>query len=77
MTQSVPQAALKVKREQLGISARQLSARLGKSPSYVSKVESGEIELSITNFAEMVKALGLSNIEVLWLLSQAANGSDA
>jgi transcriptional regulator with XRE-family HTH domain len=65
-------AALRVKREQRGVSARALSASLGKSPSYISKVECGEITLSLTGFAEIAAALELSNFEILWVVSQAA-----
>jgi transcriptional regulator with XRE-family HTH domain len=65
------QAALKSKREQRGISARSLSARLGKSPSYISKVESGEIMLSLIGFAEIANALGFTNLEILFVVAEA------
>lgn len=70
------QAALRVKREQRGISARSLSASLGKSPSYISKVETGEITLSLTGFAEIAKALELSTLEILYVVNQAMNSSE-
>lgn len=53
------------------MSARSLSAQLGKSPSYISKVESGEITLSLYGFAEIVTALGLTNLEILYVVGQA------
>ena len=68
------QSALRVKREQRGVSARSLSAQLGKSPSYISKVESGEILLSLHGFAEIAKRLELTNMEILWVVHQAARG---
>lgn len=60
-----------MKREQRGLSARALSAKLGKSPSYVSKVESGDITLSLDGFAEIARALGLSNMEIIWVINKA------
>lgn len=66
------QAALRVKREQRGISARALSARLGKSPSYISKVEADDITLSLTGFAEIARELELTNFEILWMVKEAA-----
>lgn len=66
-----PEDALRTKREQRGLSARSLSARLGKSPSYVSKVESGDITLSLDGFAEIARVLELTNVEILWIVSKA------
>lgn len=66
------EAALRVKREQKGMSARSLSAALGKSPSYISKVESGDITLSLTGFAEIANMLELTTAEILWVVKEAA-----
>lgn len=60
--------ALRTKREQKGLSARQLSADLGKSPTYVSKIESGDIHLSFEGFCEIVRHLELSSLEILYLV---------
>lgn len=53
-------------RERQKISARALSAMAELSPSYVGKVESGEIEPSLKAFARIALALHLSRQEI-WL----------
>lgn len=75
MEHSRLQDALRVKREQRGLSARALSSQLGKSPSYVSKVESGDITLSLAGFAEIAKALELSVHEILYLVHEAGRNT--
>lgn len=66
---------IKNKRMEAEISARSLSKALGKSPTYVSKVESGEIHLSFQAFSEIAVALGMSGIEILFLVKEAATNA--
>lgn len=58
---------LRVKREELGFSARELSQRAGLSPSYINKVESGEISPSLRAFSQIAEALNLNDLEVVTL----------
>lgn len=46
------------------MSARNLSAVANLSPSYVSKVESGEIQPSLQAFARIAMALSLTHQEI-------------
>lgn len=69
-------SALRFRRQRLGLSARALSEMIEASPSYVSKVESGEIEPSLHAFSRIVTALQLSMFEVGFLVSMAAFGED-
>lgn len=55
---------LKVKRVQAGVSARDLSVKIGKSPSYVNKVESGTIDPSLQAFARLAVELKLNHHEI-------------
>lgn len=41
---------------------------IGKSPSYVSKVEADQLEPSLSAFASIVRALKLSDAEILFLV---------
>lgn len=50
------------------LSARGLSVQIGKSPSYVSKIESDQLEPSLSAFASIVRALRLSDAEILLLV---------
>jgi transcriptional regulator with XRE-family HTH domain len=53
-------------RKKQNISARSLSALAGLSPSYVGKVEAGEIEPSLKAFGRIALALRLTPQEI-WL----------
>jgi transcriptional regulator with XRE-family HTH domain len=57
---------IRMARERQKMSARALSAKANLSPSYVGKVESGEIEPSLKAFARIALALHLSRQEI-WL----------
>lgn len=46
------------------MSQRALSALVGRSPAYVSKLEGGLIDPSLRGFAEVAVALGMSPLEV-------------
>lgn len=63
---------IRLVRQRRGYSARQLSAMAGYSPSYVGKIEKGEIEPSLQAFAKIAKILNLSQMEVTYLLNKAA-----
>lgn len=60
--------AMTMLRQQRGLSARQLSAKAGCSPSYVSKMEKGEFVPTVDAFARLTAALGCSDYEVVFLL---------
>lgn len=57
---------IRMVRERQKMSARALSAKANLSPSYVGKVESGEIEPSLKAFGRIALALHLSRQEI-WL----------
>lgn len=48
------------------MSARSLSLQAGLSPSYVGKLEAGEIEPSVRAFARLAMVLGMSVQEVFF-----------
>ncbi len=52
-------------RKNAGVTQVELSQRLGKPQSYVSKVEQGERRLDVIEFAEYASALGLDPVRVL------------
>ena len=56
--------AVKRLRESKNMSARQLSLKSGLSPSYVAKLESGEIEPSFRAFAKIALVLEMSILEI-------------
>lgn len=51
-------AALVAAREKAGITQRELARRLGRSHSFVGKVESGKRQLNVLEFCELADALG-------------------
>lgn len=67
------QAIRTLREQRTDLSARALSAASGLSPSYVSKVESGEIEPSFRVFAKLALALGMTTAEITFLLCLEAN----
>lgn len=64
--------AIRLLRERKGYSARGLSSLAGLSPSYVSKVEAGEIEPSFRSFARMACVLRMTPREIYLCISQEA-----
>lgn len=52
-------------RERRGVSKRALSQKAQLSPSYVGKLEAGEIEPSLRSFLQIARALGLNQHEVV------------
>jgi transcriptional regulator with XRE-family HTH domain len=62
--------ALRQRREQRGLSARELSLRAGLSESYCGKYESGRIECSLRNFAKIARVLDLTAQEIYFIVVQ-------
>ncbi len=60
--------AINFKRRQKQLSARALSAAAGLSPSYVSKIEAGEMEPSFRAFCNIAAVLELSDAEIVFLV---------
>lgn len=60
--------AIKLLREKKGLSARSLSISCGFSPSYVSKIESGEIEPSFFAFSKIAQSLEMTTQEIIFLV---------
>lgn len=56
--------AIKLLRQNRGLSARQLSLKAGLSSSYVGKLEAREIEPSVRAFAQIAQVLGMSQREI-------------
>lgn len=50
-------------RQQKGISAYELSLRLSKDPSYISKLESGKINITLKVILQLAEILGVSATE--------------
>ncbi len=63
-------------RQQAGISARELSSRVGVSASYVTKVENGDLDPTLRTFSRMALTLGLNPHEIYFLVVQAAYKTD-
>ena len=55
-------------RKRAGLSARALSDLAGFSPSYVGKVEAGEVSPSFSAFCELARALNLTDAEIIFLV---------
>lgn len=51
-------------RERRGLSAAKLSRLAGKSPSYVTKLERGDLEPSLSAFAAIAEVLEFSDAEI-------------
>lgn len=60
--------AIKFLRTKKGLSARRLSLSARLSPSYVGKVEAGELSPSFTAFCGLMKALAATDAEILFLI---------
>jgi transcriptional regulator with XRE-family HTH domain len=73
-------AAIRFLRGKKGLSARSLSLAAGLSPSYVNKVESGELQPSLNAFARLSVELGMTQQEILFIIAaegQARDGDTA
>lgn len=58
-------------RRRKGMSQRALARQIGRSPAYVSKMESGAIDPSLSAFASIVVALDMNALEV-WTIVRVA-----
>jgi transcriptional regulator with XRE-family HTH domain len=65
-------ASLRQRREELGLSLRELARRLEVSPSLVSQIETGKIQPSVRTLYAIVSELGLSLDEIFVLGSGGA-----
>jgi transcriptional regulator with XRE-family HTH domain len=59
-------------RERQGMSQRELSRVVGRSPAYVSKLEAGEHDPSLSRFAALAVALRMNPLECWTVLQIAA-----
>lgn len=66
---------IKKKRLERGISARELSLGIGKSASYVSKVENGTIDPTLQSFALIAGGLEMNQWEI-WACVGVAKGDE-
>lgn len=57
-------AALVAARTKAGITQRELARRLGRSHSFMGKIESGERQLNVLEFCELADALKLNPKEL-------------
>jgi transcriptional regulator with XRE-family HTH domain len=64
-------ALMRVARQRQGMSQRELSLRVGRSPAYVNKLEAGTIEPSFQAVSEVAVALRLTPLET-WVLCRIA-----
>lgn len=58
-------------RKDVGLTQRDLAARLGKPPSFVAKIETGERRLDLVEFIAIARALGLSPAELIGRVDKA------
>jgi len=61
-------------RRQAGLTQRDLAERLGKPPSFVAKVETGERRLDLVEFVAIARALNLSPAEFIGRVDAAMPG---
>ena len=64
-------SAITYLRQQREMSARALSEAAGFSPSYVGKLEAGEVQPSFKAFCRLAKALNLSDYEIVFLVKRS------
>lgn len=62
---------MRVARQRKGMSQRELSLAVSRSPAYVNKLEAGTIEPSFRAVSEVAVALGLNPLET-WVLCRVA-----
>ena len=60
--------ALRFKRIQKELSARQVSMMAGFSESYLAKVESGAMDPSFSAFCSIAKVLDFTDAEILYMV---------
>ena len=63
-------------REAAGLNQRDLSAKMSRPQSYVSKYERGERRLDFVEFLEVAEALGIDPVDFIEKLSNAKYPTD-
>lgn len=53
------------RRKRAGLTQRQLAEKLGRSNSFVWKIEAGERQVNVLEFVEIARALGVSAVELM------------
>lgn len=61
-------SVVRAARERQGWSARELSRRVDVSPAYVTKLEAGTVDPSLSRFARLARVLRLSKAEIYYCL---------
>lgn len=61
-------------RRKAGLTQRDLAERLGKPPSFVAKIETGERRLDLVEFVAIARALNLSPAEFIGQVDAAMPG---
>ena len=61
-------------RNEAGLTQRQLAERLGKPPSFVAKIETGERRLDLVEFVAIGRALGLDPADFIARVDAAMPG---
>lgn len=61
-------SAVRLKREALGLSRRELGRRAGLSEAYVSALEAGRLHPSFSAFAHLAVELRLTPTEIFYLI---------
>ena len=64
-TDRVLRAVLLASRREAGLTQRQLAAKLERTQTFVAMVERGHRRLSVTEFIEIARALGVSPVTLL------------
>ena len=75
MTQTLGET-IRFARERKDLSAAKLSRLAGKSPSYVTKVERGELEPSLSAFAAIAEVLEFNDFEIAFTVRRAGERSE-
>lgn len=57
---------LRLRRKETGMTMQQLSAAAGVSVSHLSKIERGEINVTLGTIEKMLRALQIEEIDELW-----------
>jgi ribosome-binding protein aMBF1 (putative translation factor) len=63
-------------RERRGVSQRTLSGEVKRSPAYISKLESGDLDPSLRAFSAVAVALGMTALEI-WTIVQLEAAADS
>lgn len=70
-TRLCPGTFVSMLRRRRGMSQRALSRLVGRSPAYLSKLEAGDLDPSLSAFAAISVALGMNALEV-WTIIRVA-----